>query len=242
MEIALLISFIYGTYIFFEVISILPRISGSILSKNALGYSFQNMINTVKRIFIVLYPPFLGYLVSIGDVENIIKSIYLSYIFGIFAIIIGILMKNRIILFFKKLIESYEKSGRLITAIASGFERSSKHKYTLANYPISFRSASYHIAFFIAFIYTVYGSTIFLINLLSLYFIEFSAIILQLNGLISASATLLLAFLIDPKFSRLFESKKSSEIILSSIFMGHILHIFIFGPLLLTTAIFFLKF
>lgn len=69
----------FAFYVLLDCIAVVPRIAGSILGKNSLGYSFSNIASTIKRIFVVAYPPLLGWLSING--EDIYSVIYLSYFF-----------------------------------------------------------------------------------------------------------------------------------------------------------------
>lgn len=222
-----IVIFVFFLYSLLESISILPRIAGSQLDKNALGYTFSSMVNTTKRIFIVLYPPLLGWLSFTG--KNIWPTIYISYIAGGVAVIVVYIFRNPLINFFIKVIADYGKNGSIIYSMM-GKQKKSYHdknnKYILtAEFKINTT-----LTISATWVYFIYSSSLFIINILGHIYKDKSAVIYQLVGLINSLGTFIMSFFLDPKVSKNFDEKNNLDITFNSIIIGQFLAITFLGP------------
>jgi len=80
-------------------------------------------------------------------------------------------------------------------------------------------------------VFFVYGSALFFINLFGAKFQENSAIIYQLVGIINALGTLLMSFYLDPKISRSFDRRADVMQSNDSVMVGQLVALAILGPL-----------
>lgn len=218
---------LFVLYAVLDAIALLPRVAGSILGKNGLGYTFSMMVQTLKRVFVVSYPPLLGWIALNGG--NLYLTIYIAYFFGLFAVIIISAFKSQVIKYFMHLIDGYSVNGSLVYSV---FRHPSKmHDLKMDGKVVKFGlKFDKSLVFSSSWVYFVYGSSLFLINLCGAKFSEHSAIIYQLVGIINALGTLLMSFYLDPKISRNFDHQADVMISNDSVVVGQILSLGILGP------------
>lgn len=222
------IIFLFFMYALLEAVAILPRVAGSFLNSNSLGYTFSIMISTLKRIFIVSYPPLLGYM-AINRVD-VLPVILQSYLAGAIALLLVYSIRSKVILFFlksimiykdgKSIFKSYQaaiKGGDVLICSDVNFDKSCGFDYSLV------ASASW--------IYFVYGSSLFVINIIGFYYQDNSAIVYQTIGLVNALGTLLMSFFLDPRISKNFDAKTNVNIALNSVLLGQLIALVLVGPL-----------
>jgi hypothetical protein len=223
---------LFSAYVIFECLSVLPRVAGAIIGSNALGYTFSVMMGTIKRVFIVSYPPLLGWLAMSG--ESLYSVIFASYFFGGIGATVVILIRNRLVGGFIGVLRNYSSGANLF------------HSFSL--FKIGFRDPEdpspdgdslkqgqniicIKLAFSSAWIYFVYGSSLFFINLIGSIYSDYSAIIYQSIGIVNALGTLLMSFFLDPKISRNFDRKMNIKLTMNSILTGQIVSVVVLGPI-----------
>ena len=94
------VTILYSGFIALDVCSIFPRVSGSLNGKNGIGYTFQVMTNTLKRIFVVLYPPALGAVALSGSITDVFFAVMCSYLGAVFVILFLYGLRKTILKFF----------------------------------------------------------------------------------------------------------------------------------------------
>lgn len=217
---------LFFLYALLDALALLPRVAGAILQKNGLGYTFAVMVNTLKRIFVVAYPPLLGWITIEGG--SLYSTIYWSYFFGVLAIIIVTVFKIKIIKFFIQLIGAYANSGSMLKSFFG------RPTYVPIHVDDKILSNSFvfdkALVFSSAWVYFVYGSALFFVNLFGAKYQEHSAVIYQLVGFVNALGTLLMSFYLDPKVSRNFDNKSNVMLSNDSIVAGQLLALAILGP------------
>lgn len=224
-----LIIIFFSLYAFLEALSLLPRVAGSFVNSNSIGYSFSIMINTVKRVFMVAYPPLLGWMVIQG--EDIFRTIYLSYFFGFIFQIIAFVFRGVIISKFAEIIYFYSSGCTLFSALVKSF----------GVHGMNFKNLLLHENYYFdvkltlssMWIYFVYGSSLFFVNILGLVFSEKSAVIYQSIGLVNALGTILMSFFLDPRLSRNFDKNIAITKTINSVALGQILAMIFLGPFLI---------
>lgn len=241
----ILVIALFSSFVFLDVLSIFPRASGSIVKLNGISYSFQVIVNTFKRIFIVSYPPLIGLIIIYGDLADLIKTVFLSCLFAIIPLFLCIFLRRKILKYFCYFLVSYNKTGWLLrSAILVGRKDNSVEEINffdkiLDEKFISLKSKNINlpILFLASWIYLFYGSSMFVINLIAYRFADFSSVVLQLTGLINALGTFVMAFFLDPKLSRIFEHGVSLSSTINSLLLAHILNICLLTPIFITTVI-----
>jgi len=218
---------LFGLYALLDALALLPRVAGSHLGMNGLGYTFSVMVQTVKRVFVVSYPPLLGW-ISISGGE-LYSTIYWSYFVGVVALLIVFTFRFALIRYFMILIDAYSISGSLWGAVSSKKSKSGYLEEVIeANY--NFRIDK-RLVFSSSWVFFVYGSALFFINLFGAKFQEHSAVIYQLVGIINALGTLLMSFYLDPKISRNFDHRSNVMQSNDSVMVGQLVALAILGPL-----------
>jgi len=123
---SLIVVALFGLYALLDALALLPRVAGSHLGMNGLGYTFSVMVQTVKRVFVVSYPPLLGW-ISISGGE-LYSTIYWSYFVGVVALLIVFTFRFALIRYFMVLIDDYSMSGSLWAAVCSEKSKNGNRK------------------------------------------------------------------------------------------------------------------
>lgn len=228
---------VFMAYVLLDCVSYLPRIAGSIVGSNAVGYSFNLIINSFKRIFAVLYPPMLGILSIYITTREIYNTIIVCYILSFPVVIIVYMLRIRIISTFACAIRDYTSSGRLFISI---FRAISQIRMESPDSEVLVKSGALggrmgrRIIWSGTVIFSAYSSSLFIINIIGSAYSQYGSIVYQLVGLVNGIGTILLAFYLDPMLSRFYESKGSLLGVTNSIFVAQTLSILIVGPFLVS--------
>lgn len=220
----ILLFFLYASL---DAVALLPRVAGSYLGKNGLGYTFSVMVQTLKRVFVVSYPPLLGW-ISVNGGE-LYSTIYASYLAGVLGVVIVLVFRLSLAKYFIKWIDGYSVSGSMFYAVF-------KHTGPAENFPdldaqkLSFKFDG-ALVFSSSWVYFVYGTALFFINLFGAKFQEHSAVIYQLVGIINALGTLLMSFYLDPKISRNFDHQSHVMVSNDSVLAGQLIALALLGPM-----------
>jgi hypothetical protein len=224
---AILVILLFSLYALLDAIALLPRVAGAYLNQNGLGYTFSMMVHTLKRVFVVSYPPLLGWIALQG--ESLYPTIFASYFFGALTVALVSVFKYPIIQYFVHLIQGYSVGGSLFFAVF-------KHPYTphecvKGKGPVNFSFAlKGSLVYSSSWVYFIYGSALFFINVFGAKFEDQSAVIYQLVGIINALGTLLMSFYLDPKISRNFDQKENIIQSNDSVVAGQLLALAVLGP------------
>lgn len=220
-----------------DVIAVFPRVSGSIAHKNGLAYSIQVAVQTIKRLFFVLYPPLVGALSVFGDINLLFIVIFASYVCASIGVFVIARRKIFFISYFISVIDRLNDDEKLLTAFWNEFRRPSSidRDGLLKKFPDingdnvkvnkKILLLSLAILFFI-------NTSIFMINILNFVFPTFSSVILQLTGLISGIGSVVLAFSLDPLLSKFYEGQVNLDSALKSLLLSHIINTFVLSPLI----------
>lgn len=230
------VSFLFSAFVFLDVVSIYPRVAGGILGKNAIGYSFQGIVTTIKRIFIVLYPPLLGILAISGSLENLFAVIAFAYCAAIFAVVLCLLIRKPLISYFCSAIDNYAQGSSLTKSFFGAF--TDGHKYIdrvsshIADAPALRFGAGLDNAIFLfgLWIFFFYGASVFMVNILNFLLPTYSSVILQTTGLVNAMGSLAFAFLLDPRLSRLYEAQQDMMRAANSLAGAHLINLVFLSP------------
>lgn len=225
--ISALVIFLFVLYAILDAIALLPRVAGSLLEKNGLGYTFSLMVQTLKRVFVVSYPPLLGWVALQGG--SLYPIIYAAYFFGGVSIVLVSVFKYPIIRCFVHLIDGYSISGSIFFAVFKHKFSEKKFFVDKGSFDLNFK-LNRSLVYSSSWVYFVYGSSLFLINILGAKFSDQSAVIYQLVGVINALGTLLMSFYLDPKISRNFDHQKNVMVSNDSVVAGQLVALSILGP------------
>ncbi|QYX56779.1 hypothetical protein K1T73_17375 [Roseovarius sp. SCSIO 43702] len=239
----ILVISVFSCSVFLDAVSVLPRVAGSIVGLNAIAYSVQVIVNTIKRVFIVTYPPLVGVIALADDLELLLTAIFLSYAVSIVPLFACILFREKIVYYFCDLLSLYHSDGRLFASILKARPRPAPDAQTIDNKLFQKRTLSLarrdiapRVFFVAAWIFVFYGSSMFLINLIAFRFQDASTVVLQLTGFINACGTVVLAFYLDPMLSRKYEIGENLHETLNSLLLAHVANVALLGPLIIAVA------
>ncbi|MGB0797695.1 MAG: lipid II flippase family protein [Planktomarina sp.] len=227
---------LFSAFVFLDVLSVFPRVAGGITGRNGIGYSFQVLVNTVKRVFIVSYPPFLGVLAIQGTLQDLFFVIGCSYgIAGLWCLAAA-LLQRRFIAYFCSVIDSYGNEASLARSFLRGLTQWRDWQDAVsaelkAVNTTRLPSIDWQIFSLALWIFFFYGASIFMINILNFLIPQYSSVILQLTGLINALGSIALAFFLDPRLSRLYEKRNNILTALNGLIGAHLCNLFILSPL-----------
>lgn len=227
MILSFLVISCFFMYAALEAVSLLPRVAGSMLGSNGLGYTFSVMVSTLKRVFIVSYPPLLGWLTSKG--ESLYLVIFLSYFFGVIALFFAFYFRRSLIKLFLIIISEYSK-GRSFFSIIIDRNYENKVVGIVDDFEGGIFRLNLMLVISSAWIYFIYGSSLFFINLFGSMHQDKSAVIYQLVGLINSLGTLLMSFFLDPRISKNFDRQEKVICTYNSVIFGQFLALGIIGP------------
>ena len=216
--IAALVVLCFTMSVLLEVAGAAARPAGALLGKNSLGYTLLVMINTLKRTFLVLYPPLLGILALEGGPAAVVRTIYCCFAFALLPLLMATLARKRLIAACGCFISLYSE-GRNITfaikqAVRAFLTFSVEQHARMATLDESVGPATslfefdvrlFMLATVIQVFYTI---ALFAINLVGAYCEPYGPVVYQLTGLVSALGTLIWAFALDPQLSRKFDEGK----------------------------------
>ena len=237
MEIIIILLFL--AFAFLDAIAQIPKYVGGSMSLGGVGFTVSNIIHTVKRLFVVSYPPVVALYLLSEELDSLFYIIYICY-FGAALLAWTVFLSRR---FFQRIlarqIHAFGSGGSLWKAWtwdeapeydAPDAEDAGKKGIN----PALFSSALW--------IYFFFGSVFFLVNILGHYFEDYASVILQLSGVFNAMGTLVLAFYLDPILARVFERERGKAVIaLRSVLLAQIANFAVMSPVffyLLSIALF----
>lgn len=233
----------FGASVFFEMLSAVARPAGAIVGMNSMGYTLNVLINTIKRIFMVIYPPIIGLISTLGGVEAVTRTIVACLIFS--AIPMYVAMRSRDIFLIRsaQFILLFSRNIGLIAALVSIFSKRAAfegrvkrlvEEHTLKSDKRSFYgSLDVKIFLLASWVLGFYTIAIFAINLAGAHFSEYGAVIYQLVGLVNAVGTLVWSFILDPIMSRRFDAKKDVIRVRDSVLFSNWMSNFVIAPVFL---------
>ena len=225
-----LVCLLFSAFVLLDIVSLMPRLSGSLLGLNGLGFSFTIIANTVKRVFVVLFPPAIGVVALHGSPEDVFRTIFLSHFSAFFVFIVSYRHRYFLFSYFCSTIKSYSSGHRLFSSIL----RAHKYRHACApNIDLTFSIAmiSFRLLPAALWIFFFYAASGFMINIFAILAPRYSIVILQLTGAINALGTLALAFYLDPKVTRIYERGEQPQKVYMTLFSAQFLNICVFSPL-----------
>ncbi|MHA6332447.1 hypothetical protein ACXYL9_02085 [Qipengyuania sp. CAU 1752] len=226
MEIAIVL--LFYAFAFLDAIAQIPKYIGGAMSLGGVGFTVSNIIHTVKRVFVVSYPPIVALYLLSHDLDALFKVIFACY-FGS-ALIVWIVLQNRT--HFERML------ARQIHAFGSGGSLWKAWTWPEVPSDVEFPSTAdgektFEFGLFLSalWIYFFFGTVFFLVNVLGYAFQQYASVILQLSGLFNAMGTLILAFYLDPILARVFERDRiRASPALRSVLLAQIANFAILSP------------
>lgn len=214
------VAFFFGLYAFFDNLTICARVAGSLEGRNALGASFEKAMNTIKRGFMFLYPPILGALISFGRYEVVYVAIFVSCFIALLISISGIVFMQPLVNWMRRSIRSYVVENSLARSIIFPCKTSilSVSSDDIGRSGIfGIISENKKIFGYSCWVYFVYSSAIFVVNIIAIEFSQYSAVIFQSIGAYNALGKILLAFIVDPLISNHLDDGRGVQEVAKSV-------------------------
>jgi len=209
-----------------DSIAQLPKYIGGGLSLGGVAFAVSNIIHTIKRIFVVMYPPLIALYLLNGNLSGLFILIYICYFGSALVTLIVYYKKEIAIKLIARQIEAFGNGGSLWKAWT--WPKATKFVIDL-EFKNNFIDRKIYISALI--IYFFFGSVFFLINILGFKFNEYASVILQTTGLFNSIGTLILAFYLDPVLARVFERhRERSALALRSVMWAQITNFGLISP------------
>lgn len=207
---------LYSLSVFLEAASAIGRPAGSVSGRNSMGYTTTVLINTFKRVFMVLYPPVIGVIAALGGADAVVYTVYLCFLSSLIPMYLASRFRESILLGLVQFIIVFSR-GRSFIVAASTWVRKRRYLRTAATLMIEdyrksnprrrmLEQVDTKILWLASWVLSFYSIAIFAINIAGAYFPHYGAIIYQLVGIVNALGTLVWAFILDPMLSRRFDS------------------------------------
>jgi len=224
-----LVSLFFFAFVFLDLASHLPRLSGSSLKLNGLGFAFQTMANTVKRIFLVIIPPTLGFIAVYGNPIDVFTAVLVSHATASISFVLAYGFRRKLTSIFDGAILHYSEGNSLVLSFRKGFINTRIVQNGI-DIRFSIHSIRRDILFPAVWIFFFYTGSGFLVNILAMISHEYSVIILQLTGALNALGTFVLAFVLDPKISRVYENGEEAESVFVTLFSAQMINVLFVSP------------
>lgn len=197
------------------------------MSLGAVGFTVSNIIHTIKRLFVVSYPPVIAIYLLDAELPSLFPIIYCCFFGAAFVSLIVFVKRTRFQKIFARQIHTFGSGGSLwkfwTWVDVTHWSSRSENELNQVDWKLFFAAA---------WIYFFFGSVFFLVNVLGFYFRDYSAVILQLSGVFNAMGTLVLAFYLDPVLARVFErDRKHADTALRSVLLAQIANFCVLSPL-----------
>ncbi|MDB2584926.1 hypothetical protein N9X91_01270 [Alphaproteobacteria bacterium] len=232
----------FALYNFFDSISIFARAAGGRNGQNAMGFAFQNIVNTVKRVFLSVLPPLLGIQIVAGDLRLIKICIFMALFSSIFTIMLPIFFRHRLLTYFGKVYRYYSRYENLCFSLRAPLQALFSSKSKNSDVPASDRTKESiglglrKKKFFIfggAVAYFFLGQTFIILNIISFFSPEYSVIVLQMNAFFTGIGAVILSMYLDPKITNQLDKSVNEnlviDIMLAMRILGIVLGILSFG-------------
>ncbi|PVE47823.1 hypothetical protein DDE23_10355 [Pararhodobacter aggregans] len=204
---------------------------------NAFGAAIEKIMNTLKRLSIFSFPPALGYFVMRRDLDALFFAIFVAIVFAALSVSAAIFFRHSLARYFFMVSKSFGGGSGVLRSfirpdalLVDDRERLSDRGENVPGLVASLRQ---HLPLLLmaTWVYFIFGASIFLINILAIFFVDAAPVILQGLGFFNGLGTLVLAFLIDPKISRFLDNRESLDEITLVILTSQFSSIAIVSPI-----------
>jgi len=210
------VSLFFAGYVFFDGLAALSRMAAAKASLNAFGAAIEKIMNTIKRLSIFSFPPAIGYFVMRQDASSLFLAVFGSLFLGASAAMFIFLRRIAIQRYFFLVALNFDSGQGIFRAFISACRgsQSGQKVQSPPNVTVSLPEAMRHnlqLFLLASWVYLVFGSSIFLVNILAMVFFEAAPVILQTLGFFNGLGTLVLAFFVDPRIARFLDKKEKLE-------------------------------
>ena len=225
-----LISMLFAIFVFLDLASHLPRVCGSALRLNGLGFAFQTMVNTIKRIFLVLIPPSLGLVVFYGEPLDVFIAVFSCHAAASLSFVVAYMSRRVLASALSEAIRFYSEGNSLVGSFVVGV-KGPKMGQDVVSLKFTIGSIRRDIFIPAVWIFFFYSGSGFLVNLIAMISGEFSVVILQLTGALNAFGTMVLAFFLDPRISRIYEVGEDPQSVYVTLFSAQVVNVLVISPI-----------
>lgn len=223
----------YAVIQFFELTSILARISGINTGNFLVSYSIQQTVYMVTRFFTILILPILGLVVDLDTDKSSYKLMcYLSLLSAATLGLLSFLISGSIVLYYEKVISNFVNGkGYIRSFLGAKFKFTNKIEFIDFS---NFDKASYKVLVSSSVVYLIYSCGMFISFYFALNFHEHRAFLSQLSGVINMFGAVVLTLFIEPNISRSIDDKSdNARNMVLSLFLARLSSIALFGHILL---------
>lgn len=216
MSLAIVSALLYSFSVFLEAASAIARPAGAISGKNSMGYTTTVLINTFKRVFMVLYPPIIGVIAALGGAEAVINTVYFCFFASLVPMYLASKYRESIMLGLVQFVIVFSRGRGFIFAASPWFRKRNYLRVAAVVMIEDYRKTNPRrrileqidakILLLASWVLAFYSIAVFSINIAGAYFPHYGAVIYQLVGMVNAVGTLVWAFVLDPILSRRFDS------------------------------------
>lgn len=242
----------YTLSVYLELVASTSRPAGALIAKNSMGYTTHGLISTVKRIFMVLYPPCIGVVATLGNKDDIYFAIYVCFIASFVGLIVSTITRKHVLIYQLRFIYYLSNgAGLLVSAqrsiINTDHDLDEKIKFMLIQNNVNIsrflniKEIDWRICLLCCYVMSFYSISIFAINIIAIHFVSYNSILYQLVGIVNAFGTLIWAFILDPMLSRRFDHCDRVVEVTDSIFAGNWLANLFLAPALTACLIYVLE-
>lgn len=224
----------YGVIQFLELSALLGRAAGLQQGKALTGYSIQQSIYMMTRLFIIALLPLMGLVIDTGSSrENFIFIAHGSLLVATLLGGLALLLTNRMLVYYGGVIREFDESGKFMTAFLRPV------KISILNFRPSLQKilrshSAYKTLWQSNIVYLVYSTGIFVSFYFALVFYDYRVTISQMSGVVNSIGAVLLTFVIEPRISRSIDQKKENATeMIFALFWGRLLATGISGQIVL---------
>jgi len=235
---------LFSGHMFLDIAGILPRIAGTRIGRSNLGYSFQIIVMTFKRVLAVSYPPIMGLLIIKFSLPELFLVVAFAYTACLMSLLFASVIRARLLHGFECAIQHYTDGASTMSAIFVGFVKAVKmSSSSVANVKQEFGlfgPVDHKLVPLGTWVVGVYSVSMFTINLIGSAVPQYASIVLQCGGLINAFGTIVMAFFYDPRVSKALDDGLDQGILFRSIVLCNLLSVLLFAPIYFSSLFFIL--
>lgn len=229
----------YGFIQFLELSALLGRVSGVQQGRALSGYSIQQSIYMLTRLFIIALLPMMGFVVDIGSSRE--TFIWISHLSLFVATLLGcvsLLLTGRMLTYYGGVIREFDHSGKFLSAFLRPAFSSVEVSRPSLRQIVKSRSAVKTL-WQSNIVYLIYTTGMFLSFYAALIFYDYRVTISQMSGVVNAFGAVLLTFVIEPRISRGIDKKyEDTTELIFALFWGRLFATGVSGQVVLAAVFF----
>lgn len=228
---SIVIMLAFGLCAFFDAMTIVARTAASLEGRNAAGASLEKIMTTLKRFAMFIYPPILGFIILSGEASFFMFSVYGAFAVATLITLGCLVGRTPIQNYFRRVTTRFVSGQDVSRALLASFRcRAERPPALPQGRPAAAVAANTWLYLFTTVVYFFYASAIFFLNLLSLIYVDYAVILLQMLGLINGVGTILLAFVVDPIISRKLDGAEDLDALSVTVLLSQLTAYAVLAP------------